>query len=47
MRTPILDHGYLEVIEHWGSDEHLEHDARYQRERAERAERAATERSPA
>ena len=23
MRTPLLDHGYLEVVEHWGSDERI------------------------
>ncbi len=28
MRTPILDHGYLEVIEHWGSDERIVEAAR-------------------
>lgn len=28
MRTPILHHGYLEVIEHWGSDERIVEAAR-------------------
>jgi len=28
MRTPILDHGYLEVIEYWGSDERIVEAAR-------------------
>lgn len=28
MRTTILDHGYLEVIEHWGSDERIVEAAR-------------------
>jgi len=23
MKTPILDHGYLELVEHWGSDERI------------------------
>ncbi len=28
MRTTILDHGYLEIIEHWGSDERIVEAAR-------------------
>lgn len=28
MRTPVLDHGYLEVIEYWGSDERIVEAAR-------------------
>jgi thymidylate synthase (FAD) len=28
MRTAILDHGYLEVVEHWGSDERIVEAAR-------------------
>ncbi len=28
MKTPILDHGYFEVVEHWGSDERIVEAAR-------------------